>query len=371
MAVHILEEIMKLSDGGLSNHILQMLGADDAAFLLVSPDGTITAQSGGARRLLRQEPLRPVGEVLTGDAEQAVRFVLKTGGESALNEEIDGKPYRLEIRPVEQGALLYFAPLEAQAQALPLPMYGQIVGSLSHILALLYLVPGADAGRQEQLLDSVRRDSLRIYRSLSHLQLLEYADDPERILHMKEQNLTALCRTLCEKCAAAAAARGRTAAVSCDTSDQYRAVFDEALMTRAILALLTNALCAPGVTEVHVQVRPFETQDDAYISVLVSDNGRGLPPGELDRLYHAWQRAQDMDMLLEKQTEGLPYGLGLPLVRRIAGWHRGSLLLESGGEGGTVFRLVFPAGLPSDPDQFGQSIPEDTLDLAELELSVL
>ncbi|MGM9613604.1 MAG: sensor histidine kinase [Butyricicoccus sp.] len=362
---------MKLSDGDLSNHILQMLGADDAVFLLVSPDETIAALSGGARRLLRQKPLLPVSEVLSEDAAQAVHFVLKTGGESALDEEIDGHPYRLEIRPVEQGALLYFSPLEAQTQALPLPMYGQIIGSLSHILALLYLVPDADAGRQEQLLDSVRRDSLRIYRSLSHLQLLECADDPERILHMKEQNLTALCCTLCEKCAAAAAGRGRTAAVYCDTDAPCRAVFDEALMTRALLSLLTNALRAPNVTEVHVQVCPFETRNEAYVSVVVSDNGHGLPPEELDRLYHAWQRAQDIDRLLENQAEGVPYGLGLPLVRRIAGWHRGSLLLESGDGGGTVFRLVFPLGLPADPDTLRQSSPEDTVDLAELELSVL
>ena len=367
MAVHILEEIMKLSAGGLSNHILQMLGADDAVFLLVAPDGNIISQSGGARRLLRQEPLRPVGEVLSKGAARAVRFVLETGGESALDEEIDGHWYRLEIRPVEQGALLYFAPADAQMQSLPLPMYGQIVGSLSHILALLYLVPGADGDRQQQLLDGVRRDSLRIYRSLSHLQLLEYANDPERILHYKEHDLAALCRALCEKGAAAAARRGLAAAVHCDAPGHCVCVFDEGLLTRAILALLTNALRAPDTTEVRLQVRRTEK----HVTILVADNGRGLPPEELDRLYHAWQRPQDIDQMLEKQVEGLPYGLGLPLVRRIAGWHGGTLLLESAEGGGTVFRLTLPAKLPSDPAPLGQFLPEDSLDLIELELSAL
>ncbi len=367
MAVLVLEEIMKLADGGLSNLILQMLRADDAAFILVSPAGNIITQTPGARRLLRQAPLRPAGEALSERAAKAVRFVLETGGESALDEEIDGHLYRLEIRPVDEGALLYFASAEGQAPVMPLTMYGQIVSSLSHILALLYLIPGADAGRQEHLLDNVRRDSLRIYRSLSHLQLLEYADDPERILHWKEHDLAAHCRALCEKCRMAVRQRGNAVVISCDAPEHCNLVYDEALMTRAVLELLVNALRAPGVTRVRLQMR----RTGNHASILVSDNGSGVPPEELDRLYHAWQRAQDVDDLLEKQARGLPYGLGLPLVRRIAGWHSGTLLLENAGPGGTVFRLTIPADLPADQVSLGQPFPEDGLDLAELELSVL
>ena len=250
---------------------------------------------------------------------------------------------------------------------MPLTMYGQIVSSLSHILALLYLIPGADAGRQEHLLDNVRRDSLRIYRSLSHLQLLEYADDPERILHWKEHDLAAHCRALCEKCRMAVRQRGNAVVISCDAPEHCNLVYDEALMTRAVLELLVNALRAPGVTRVRLQMR----RTGNHASILVSDNGSGVPPEELDRLYHAWQRTQDVDDLLEKQARGLPYGLGLPLVRRIAGWHSGTLLLENAGPGGTVFRLTIPADLPADQVSLGQPFPEDGLDLAELELSVL
>lgn len=367
MAVHILDDIMNLLENGLSKQVLQMLGADDAALLFLSPAGNITAQTSGAARLLRQAPLRAIYEVLSKRAGNAIRFVLENGGESALDEEIDGRLYRLEVRAVPDGALAYLAPTDMQAPALPLPLYGQITGSLSHILAVLYLIPGADASRQAHLLEDVHRSSLRIYRSLSHLHLLEYADDPERILHLRTHNLAALCRELGKKCADAAKARGNSVTVSVHTPEKCSAVYDEALMTRAVLELLVNAVRTPGATYVTLALR----RAAGRVSLLVSNDGRTLPPEELDRLYDGWRRAQDSMTLLEQHAAGLPYGLGLPLVRRIAGWHGGALLFESDGGEGTVFRLSFPDDLPSEASTFGQTVFEDSLDIAELELSIL
>lgn len=358
---------MNLSDGSLSNLVLQMLGAEEAAFVLVSADGYISAQTPGARRLLRQKTLLPVGEVLSERAARAVQLVLDACGEAALDEEIDGRLYRLEIRPTGEGALLYFAPAEEQPAALPPSMFGQVTGALSHILAVLHLLPGASAEKQERLLDDARRSSLRIYRSLSHLQLLEYADDPERMLHIKEHDLAALCRRLCSQCAAVCHARSMAAGLACDVPERCILAYDEVLMTRAILGLLTNALRAPGVRRVTLSLR----RAHGRVTLTVSDDGHGVPPEALDRLYHGWAFPMDEAGMLEQQAEGLLCGLGLPLVRKIAGWHGGTLLLDSAAESGAVFRLSFPDDLPPDGLSLGQVFAEDTLDIAELELSVL
>lgn len=367
MAVLILKEFMKLMNGEISNRIFQMLDADDAVLLLISSNGNIITQTSGAERLLQQAPLRPVCEVLSGRAAKAVRFVLETGGESTLDEEIDGHLYRLDIRPVSEGALLYFAPTEDRVPVMPLPLYGQIVNSLSHILALLYLIPGADEARQKHLLDDVHRNSLRIYRGLSHLHLLEYAGEPAQILHLRAHNLSALCRKLGHTCADAAKERGISVTVSVDVPESCSAVYDEALMTRAVLELLVNAVRTRGAAHVTLALRPAAGR----VSIIVSNDGCALPPEELDRLYSGWRRAQDSMTLLEQHAAGLPYGLGLPLVRRIAGWHGGALLLESSSENSTVFRLSFPDHLPADATSFGQTVLEDSLDLTELELSIL
>ena len=367
MAVLILKEFMKLMNGEISNRIFQMLDADDAVLLLVSSNGNIITQTSGAKRLLQQAPLRPVCEVLSSRAAKAVQFVLETGGESMIDEEIDGHLYRLDIRPVSEGALLYFAPTEDRVPVMPLPLYSQIVNSLSHILALLYLVPGADEARQKHLLDDVHRSSLRIYRGLSHLHLLEFTEDPAQILHLRTHNLSALCRKLGRTCADAAKERGISVTVSVDVPASCNAAYDEALMTRAILELLINAVRTHGATQVTLALRHAAGR----ISIVVSNDGRALPPEELDRLYSGWSRAQNPMTLLEQHAAGLPYRLGLPLIRRIAGWHGGALLLESSGENNTVFRLSFPDDLPPDSTAFGQTVLEDSLDLTELELSIL
>ncbi|MDR3766350.1 MAG: hypothetical protein Q3Y08_04850 [Butyricicoccus sp.] len=133
-----MRNFMNLESSDLSNLALELLDAEDAAFVLVSPVGDIISQTKGAARLLQSMPLRPVGEVLSERAAQAVAFVQATGGESSIQEEIDGKLYRMEVRPAEQGLLLYFAPLEPQMTRLPANFSRQIVDSLSHILASVH-----------------------------------------------------------------------------------------------------------------------------------------------------------------------------------------------------------------------------------------
>ncbi len=364
MAVHTLRNFMNLQSSDLSNLALEMLDAEDAAFVLVSPGGDIISQTAGAGRLLKSMPLRPVGEVLSERAAQALKFVQTTGGESSIHEDIDGKTYRMEVRPVEQGVLLYFAPMEQQAAHLPANFSRQIVDSLSHILAAVHLMLGSQGEKSERLLDGIRRDSLRIYRGLAHLQFLESDAAPEEAMKLELGDLAELCRSAVERCRAACAARGRTVELTVDAPDACPVVYDRALLLRALLNLLTNALRTPEVSRVCVRL----THGQGRVSIVVADDGPGVPAEQLSRLYHDWARPWDEAGWME---QSMPCGLGLPLVRQVAGWHGGTLLLEPGQEGGTVFRLSFPDDLPPDPPQLGQSLPDDSLDLVEIELSIL
>ncbi|MDR3766351.1 MAG: ATP-binding protein [Butyricicoccus sp.] len=183
-------------------------------------------------------------------------------------------------------------------------------------------------------------------------------------MQLKEYDLAKLCREAVQQCRAACAARGREVELAAELPDTCFVVCDRTLVLRALLNLLTNALCTRGVTRVAVRL----TRGHGQVNLVVSDNGPGVPPEELSRLYHDWARPWDEADWLGQE---MPCGLGLPLVRQVAGWHGGTLLLEPGTDGGTVFRLSFPDHLPPDPPQLGQSLPNDSLDLWELELSIL
>jgi signal transduction histidine kinase len=65
----------------------------------------------------------------------------------------------------------------------------------------------------------------------------------------------------------------------------------------------------------------------------VSDNGRGIPESQRERIFERFARH-------EADYSGA--GLGLPIARWIAEAHGGRLVLESSGSSGSVFAVMLP-----------------------------
>lgn len=108
---------------------------------------------------------------------------------------------------------------------------------------------------------------------------------------------------------------------------------DPALLRRAIDNLLDNARKYGGDSA----IRLLAHADGGDLVVEVRDRGPGLPAEELERVFEPFYRAEK-----SRSRRGGGVGLGLPLARRIAEAHGGTLALEPGGEGGTVARLRIP-----------------------------
>jgi two-component system CheB/CheR fusion protein len=111
---------------------------------------------------------------------------------------------------------------------------------------------------------------------------------------------------------------------------------DFSRLSQAIANLLDNAAkYTPPGGKIGVSVH----SDERWIKVRVQDNGIGIPPELIDRVFE--QFVQDRSN--RSASGGL--GIGLALVRRIVELHGGSVTAESAGPGsGAEFTLALPMG---------------------------
>ncbi len=103
---------------------------------------------------------------------------------------------------------------------------------------------------------------------------------------------------------------------------------DPALLRRMLRNLLENASVHGGPP---LQVELAEVGGEAWLTV--RDGGAGIPPAEREKVFEPFYRAAG-----RQNAKG--YGLGLPLVRQIAGLHGGSVSVPEAA--GSAIRVVLP-----------------------------
>lgn len=108
---------------------------------------------------------------------------------------------------------------------------------------------------------------------------------------------------------------------------------DPALFQLALSNLLTNAIRHSATTQpVHLSATKAGKQG---ITIIVSDQGTGIPADELERIFDKYFRGRS-----SKNTPGT--GLGLFLVKTIAELHGGTVKVKSTPGEGSVFELRLP-----------------------------
>ncbi len=104
----------------------------------------------------------------------------------------------------------------------------------------------------------------------------------------------------------------------------------------AVSNVLDNAIKYSG-DEVNVRVR-LETPDEKRVVLRVQDQGVGISPDDLKRIFKRFHRVTNRSLAHVKGT-----GLGLFIVRAIAKKHGGNAFAESQGEGqGTTVVIELP-----------------------------
>jgi two-component system, NtrC family, sensor histidine kinase HydH len=112
-------------------------------------------------------------------------------------------------------------------------------------------------------------------------------------------------------------------------------VVDDAQIEQVFLALLSNAVEAMTAGG-RICVRAHRTTDGARVRIEVADNGPGIPPEQLTRVFR-----------LFFTTKSSGTGLGLAVAKKIVERHAGTIAVESEVGKGTRFIIELPLGTPT------------------------
>ncbi|WP_394339751.1 sensor histidine kinase [Murinocardiopsis flavida] len=121
---------------------------------------------------------------------------------------------------------------------------------------------------------------------------------------------------------------------------------DEGLLVTAMRNLVANAVAySPERTRVSVTAAVTETTAE----VSVADQGIGIPPQDLERIFERFYR---VDAARSRATGGT--GLGLAIVKHISTHHRGDVTVWSKEGSGSTFTLRLPRPQPRVRQSPGQ-----------------
>jgi PAS domain S-box-containing protein len=120
--------------------------------------------------------------------------------------------------------------------------------------------------------------------------------------------------------------------------DEGRIEADPLLMKQAVTNLVENAVEASDRERPVIRIRAY-FQPDGMCAIEIRDFGRGIPPGDRERIFTPF---------FSSRPSGT--GLGLPLAARIVDLHRGRITLQSQAGLGTTFTVIIP-GCPTLSDE--------------------
>src|SRR3990172_3378929 len=117
---------------------------------------------------------------------------------------------------------------------------------------------------------------------------------------------------------------------------------DQDAIIQILSHLMTNALGAsPMNGEIVVSAQVHDTPEGKFLLLSVSDEGEGIEPEELGRIFH---RVYDTgDIILRGLGEG---GVGLPIVKALSEAIGGRVWVESHLGAGSTFTVLMPTATP-------------------------
>jgi signal transduction histidine kinase len=241
------------------------------------------------------------------------------------------------------GAFLALRGLNREAETMALR--GALIANVSHELRtpLSMIRLGAETLKLGARLKDRERDEIheQILRETLHLShLVENVLDVARIQNRSSKALAFtpvaprdLVATLVSTYESWVRSKGFTLQLEVEEGVEPQ-LWDRDAVSRALLNLIDNAIkYSADDRTIVVALR----QTDRHIVLEVRDNGLGIAPADLSRIFDPYYRARFSDTQTRRGA-----GLGLTLVQQIVAAHGGTIEVESQAGAGSTFRLLFP-----------------------------
>ncbi|HEX6641690.1 MAG TPA: ATP-binding protein [Thermoanaerobaculia bacterium] len=183
---------------------------------------------------------------------------------------------------------------------------------------------------EQQLRGIMERQIARIERLVNDLSELNRIETGELVLQKRPANLRDVLRELCDDF------QERTKAVRFTVAgDDTIAPIDAPRAQQIFTNLLDNA-CRHGGG--HGEISVMVGRENGEAVVRVSDEGPGIPPHELDRVFHRFYR-------IDRSRSQPGTGLGLAIAKHLVALHGGTIRAYNRPGGGATFEVRLPLEL--------------------------
>jgi two-component system sensor histidine kinase BaeS len=179
-----------------------------------------------------------------------------------------------------------------------------------------------------QTIGSLNDEVLSLMRVIDDLQDLALADAGRLRLHIEPCDIAVELRSL-----ARASERPEGPSIAVQAPSSLVARVDPRRFRQIVRNLIANAVAALTPAG---QVTVSAAAASEYVEIRVLDNGPGVPPEHLARVFDRYYRVTDR----ESHFGGT--GLGLAIVKRLVELHGGTVAAAARPEGGMVFSLTLP-----------------------------
>lgn len=194
------------------------------------------------------------------------------------------------------------------------------------------LLPDAEPEEMREGLEVIKKQAGRMSELLSRLLLLARADNGSAQLAKESLDISVAALNALEEVRIRAGQRH--VELCSDLQPGLRVWADRESLTRVFLNLLENAIqYGREGGWVHLSV----TEEDGFAVCRVEDNGIGIRPEYLDKI---WNRFYRVDTV--RGSEYGNSGLGLPIVKWIVEQHGGTVWAESHFSEGSCFTVRLP-----------------------------
>jgi len=183
---------------------------------------------------------------------------------------------------------------------------------------------GLTGEQEEQLRHVMLRQLSRLERLARDLAELNRIESGELVLDRQEVDVRELLEDLVAELRAPVEIRGGHARAEVD-ANRAQQIFTN---------LIDNAVKHGGGGAVHVDL----SGDDHEVVVRISDRGEGIPPAEIDRIFHRFYRVD------KSRSQNVPgSGLGLAIAKHLVLLHGGAIRAFNRDGGGATFEVRLPA----------------------------